>query len=260
MNELEKDIALLERYIENDLDIEDRGIVEQRLASDDNFKKLLDQVRVLISGIQYAARNKMMQQLQELEQKLPEVDWEAAGDDDQGPDKVVPIRGNRYWWMAAASVIVVVVSSIFIFNQAPTTNEIYQAYFETYDNVMSATTRGESGSTTSFEEAMLVYDQGNYSLAIEMFNELPGVEKDSGVYLYLGNSYLVEKQPEKAIETFEKALENPGNFENQLQWYLAMGYLQAGNVEKAIEIFTIIKNSDYSKNKEAAEILVKLNK
>lgn len=260
MNELEKDIALLERYIENDLDVEDREMVEQRLASEDNFKKLLEQVRVLISGIRYAGRNKMLQQLKDLEQKLPEIDLEESVNDDQEPDKVVAIGSRKYWWMAAASVIVVVVSSIFIFNQGPTPEEVYQAYFETYDNVMSATTRGEVDATTSFEQAMQVYDQGNYALAIKMFNELPGVEKDSGVYLYLGNSYLVEKQPEKAIETFKKALKNPGNFENQLQWYLAMGYLQAGNVEKAVETFTVVKNSDYSKNKEAGEILKKIRK
>ena len=202
----------------------------------------------------------MMQQLKDLEQNLPEVNWGEEAVEDQEPGKVVPIGNRRYWWMAAAGVIIVVVSSIFIFNQGPTPEEVYFAYFETYDNVMSATTRGESTAVTSFEEAMKVYDQGNYSLAIKMFNELPGVEKDSGVYLYLGNSYLVEEQPEKAIEAFEKALENPGNFENQLQWYLALGYLRAGHTEKAIEVFTIIKNSDYSKNKEAMEILKKLNK
>ncbi|MCG8321083.1 MAG: tetratricopeptide repeat protein [Cytophagales bacterium] len=260
MNELEKDIALLERYIENDLGIEEREIVEQRLASEDDFKKLLDQVRILIGGIQYAARNKMMQQLKDLEQKLPEVNWQEHVDDDQEEEKAVPMRNRRYWLMAAASVVILAVSSIFLFNHRSAPGDIYQAYFETYDNVMSATTRGKSTVQTSFEQAMQVYDQGNYSLAIKMFNELPGVEKDSGVYLYLGNSYLVEEQPDKAIEAFEKALENPGNFENQLQWYRGLGYLQAGNIEKSIEVFTIVKNSDYSKSKQAKEILKKISK
>ena len=261
MNELEKDIALLERYIENDLDINDREMVEERLASEDDFKKLLDQVQLLISGIQYAGRNRMMQHLKQLEQKLPEVRLEkATAGDEENDDKVVPISTTKHWWMAAAAVVIVVVSSIFLFDQKPTPKELYQAYFETYDNVMSATTRGEPTAETSFEEAMQVYDQGNYALAIEMFNGLPGVEKDSGLYLYLGNSYLVVEEPKKAIEAFEKALENPGNFKNQLQWYLGMGYLQAGNVEKAIEVFTIVKNSDYSKSQQASEILEKINK
>ncbi len=257
MNELEKDIALLERYIENDLNEEDKEMVEQRLANEDNFKKLLDQLGILINGIQYAARNKVMQQLRDIEERLPEVQWEESVEEEA---KTVPIGNRNYWWLAAASVVVLIISSIFIFNQRPAPEEIYNAYFQTYDNVMNATTRGEQDAKTNFELAMQAYDQGDYSLAIKLFNELPSVEKDSGVYLYLGNSYLVEKKAEKAIESFQKALENPGNFQNQLQWYLAMGYLQAGDIDKAIEAFTIVKNGNYSKNKDADKILKELTK
>lgn len=255
MNELEKDIALLESYLEGNLGNQEKHRVEARIAEEEEFAKLSNQLKVLVEGIGYAGRNKILQQLQEIETGLPEIDLNEA----DTPAKVVSLKQRNHWWAAAASIAVLVVSGLFIFNQRLTPAEVFENYIEAYPNIDRPTTRGEIIEMDIEYRAYAAYDQYNYVLAIEFFNQMPETDMDSINYLYLGISYLMNNQSAEAINSLDLAQKNAGNLRNQVNWYLGMAYLKSGDLEKAKEVFTILKNSDYAKSGKAGKILKSLN-
>ncbi len=265
MDELEKEIALLERFIENDLSLEEKEAVEKRLLEEEDLKILLGQVKTLINGIKLSGRNVLKDKLEAIEEQLPAVEIEAStsiGNEEKMKDaKIVFYKQTKFWMSIAATIILVVaVKFLFIDQQSMSPNELYAQHFDAYMNLENAITRGESSTEqlSIEEEAMKAYDQENYKMAISMFSKITANEMDSGNFLYLGNSFLSIGETDKAIESLKKGLLIPGNYENQLNWYLGLAYLQSNDVENAKLIFEKISSSNYSRKNDAAAIVKEL--
>lgn len=258
MNELEKDIALLESYLEGKLGESEKQAVEDRIANEEDFKKLSSQLEVLIAGINYAGSNNLLGKLKDIESGLPPVEVEVeSGEDEEA--KVVPMKRRNTWWYAAASVVVVILCSIFLFKQKATPGELFTDYMKHYGNIDSPTTRGEVTDLKMYQKAYAAYDQHNYELAIDLFNQTPEPEMDSTKYLYLGISYLMNDQGKEAINSLGIAKESAGNLENKIHWYLGLAYLNTGELEQAKKYLTLVKqNGSSGDRKMASELLEQL--
>ncbi|MDZ4667179.1 MAG: hypothetical protein SGJ00_04770 [bacterium] len=87
-------------------------------------------------------------------------------------------------------------------------------------------------------QAMKLYDEGEYTLALEAFQRYEPSIKDEGLYnLYLGICYLKSDFANLAIHNFLDASTQFRKYEmiQMSKWYLALGYLKLGKQKEAVE-------------------------
>jgi tetratricopeptide (TPR) repeat protein len=113
-------------------------------------------------------------------------------------------------------------------------------FSENYQHYDRHLLRGGSGRSALRE----AYSAGQLDSVIWDFKNLNSPVPEE--YLLAGIAYLEKNQPEKAIETFKILIQKNLNsktdyFEDDAEYYLAMGYLDNLESEKALPIFEKIK-------------------
>lgn len=245
MMEEEKDIELLDGYLENTLGADDRSAVEARLQNDSGFRQLLEDLKILKESIRQSSRVQLKEELVEIENKL------SANPEGK-------TASLRPWIIGVAASLVLVVVTFLLWPKPTDTQELFAQYFEPYPNVIMPTVRGDlEPDTTLMAKAYRAYDSGDYEKAISLFEQVAA--KDEGVYLYLGNSYLATNNPEKAIVCFEKVWNDYDVFDEQAEWYLSMAYLKTGDLKKANDLLNAIASKEGSFEIKAEKILPQLN-
>ena len=101
--------------------------------------------------------------------------------------------------------------------------------------------RGASNNSAIRE----AYITGKMDSVIWEFNSLNAPQPEE--YLLAGIAFLEKNQPEKAIETFKAMIQKNENsktdyFEQDAEYYLAMGYLDNMEPEKAMPLLEKIKS------------------
>lgn len=250
MDKEERNIQLIEQYLENKLNPHARAEVEEQLKSDESFNKLMDQTKTLILGIEYSGRNELLRELKAIEGSLPEIEVMEE-------TKVFRIGHHKYLWAVAASIALLIISSIFVINfyLSSSPEKLYEAYYTPYPNVVFPTKRGESESLSDKELAFQAYDLEDYGRAISLFEKIPGNQRNGEVLLYLGNAYLAVENTGQASLNLEKLLNTYSNFHNQAKWYLSLSYLKDGKVEEAKSLLREIDKDNNSYSIKARELL-----
>lgn len=86
--------------------------------------------------------------------------------------------------------------------------------------------------------AMKLYDEGEYTLALEAFQRYePNADDEALFNLYLGICYLKSDFANLAISHLSESTELAKKFEmiQMSKWYLALAYLKAGQQKEAVE-------------------------
>lgn len=259
MDQLEKDIAILERYIENDISDQEKKEVKARLSTEVEFRSLLIQLKELILGIKYTGRQEILAHLEQIEANLPPI----ILDDNQVamvPDTTPSV--SRKWWVgiAASVLIIFTVGVLYLSNGSKSMDELYADNFGHYPNLVETITRGELDIESQRKMAFMAYENQDYEQAALLLSTLPDEEKDSSILLYMGISYMFIDKDTEAIQSLEAGLQSGGEYQDQIKWYLGLSYLKVENKEKAIALFEEISASEYSKKEEAKAILESLVK
>ncbi|MDP3929809.1 MAG: tetratricopeptide repeat protein [Bacteroidota bacterium] len=123
-------------------------------------------------------------------------------------------------------------------------------------------------------QAMKLYDEGEYTLAIEAFQRFEPETKDEALYnFYLGFCYLKSDFANLAISHFDESSQLFKKFElvQMSRWYLALAYLKVGDEENAVKVLqnlievnapqryvadNILKQIDFSSNPIKSLLLV----
>ncbi len=106
--------------------------------------------------------------------------------------------------------------------------------------------------------AMRLYDEGEYLLALEAFQQFEPVKEDEALYnLYIGICYLKADFDNLAITHLTQAVDLFKNFDRiQLsKWYLALGYLKAGMEKDATKTLTEIVEVNAPQKTQAKAII-----
>lgn len=173
--------------------------------------------------------------------------------------KVVPIQKKsprifRLVAIAASILLLVTVGTTWFMNNQYSNEGIASRNFVPYD---AGVLLGDNDDN-AYTQGLLAYQKKDFAAAIAAFEKVPTTD---GLYnetqFYLGNAYLSEDKPEKAIialETVQNA--NLPQFQEPTEWYLALAYLKADNEEKAKELLTVISNdSEHFYYDEAVGVL-----
>lgn len=151
----------------------------------------------------------------------------------------------------AASLIFAVL--YFIPNQS--TNTLSALDKIVYEHqAVSITSRGNSEDGEIADQrrkASEFYEQKNYSKAIPLLKNIMEAKQQTNDDLFLlGLSYHYNKEPQKAISTFEQLLQKD-NLERKdaITWHLALALVSSGNCEKANPYLNEVSNWTGNKGK-----------
>ena len=226
MEKHEKELELIERYIGNDLSEEEIEAFNKKLDKDERFRAQLEEMRLLIAGVQYSGRNKILQGLKDYDATLSEVEVPRG--------KVIKLSPR--WSIGIAASVLLVIASTLVFYRISTkdnSEQLYLAYFAIYPNIIDPMQRNDISvglmESTGFQQ----YDLGNYEEAIKQFNVSLNQGDDEYALFYLAISYMQVGQHNQAIESLEQYLQHYSTLNSQAQWYLSLSYVKSNELEKA---------------------------
>lgn len=234
--ENEKDMEVVIAYLEGGLTAEAKVAFEDRLKREVELKKLLADLTLLKSGIQFTAREEMRGKLKGIENEISE-----------GENSISLWQSN--WLKAAASIALLAAATWLLWpSQINPGEKLFTEHFEPYPNIIMPIIRGEQPTDSSpLAEGYQAYDLGEYAKTILLFENLD--KKDEGVLLYLGNSYLANGAPEMAIPIFEKLIQEYETFDEQGKWYLSLSHLKLGHHKEAETILRPLAKEGVYKQK-----------
>ena len=248
MNHSEADIALVEKYFDSELNDAELKNFTLRMESDENFKSLVEQEKVLISAIRYEGAVSSLKYLEDLELKL------------QKETPILLSSGSTKWYYyaAAAAVGIIVVAAVFMNTFKDRPDELFQAYFTPYPNMFEPTTRSNESVDSKRKEAFQAYERGDYQKAAALFKDLLSDNKEAGMMLLLGNSNLILGHVDEAKENFITLNKDFDELDMQAKWYLSLCYLKSGETEKARAILNELGDTEVSYATKARELLEKV--
>lgn len=161
----------------------------------------------------------------------------------------------------AASFTLIIIIGVLLYksvNKVYSVNELYSMYYKPYEPDIII--RSDNDNFSDLENAVLLYDQGDYNTAFDKFISI--ITQENNNYLaqfYMGLTCMELNKFDAAIEQFTSISENwESPFRYHLEWYLALCYLKNSNQEGAKELLIQIKSANRYYKTEAEEILDKL--
>ncbi|MCK5104935.1 MAG: hypothetical protein KAR17_19065, partial [Cyclobacteriaceae bacterium] len=261
MNKRNLHIDLIEKYLDNNLDMKEVELFQKTLENDEEFVRELNDMELLIDGIKKTASlTTIEEKLERFETSMKLMENE---DDEKANSKPIFFDFNhikKYSWAIAASISLVMVTSITLFNinTTPSNQKLYADYFEPFEN--HGTKRGTSEKGKNhWKMALFYYDIAEYEKALENFNNVnsnKGAINYPSFPLYKGNTLMMLDKHDEAKRIFLQMLEDDDGMIIQAKWFLSMCYLYENNTEKLLPLLTEISEihaSSYSK--KAQEIL-----
>ena len=268
MNKDIEHIELIEKFLDNTLDMGEVRLFDELLETDEEFIRDLNDMEVLISGIRQTASKTT------IEDKLERFNTSIKLMEDEEEDEKNNAKSfffdfdhiKKYSWAIAASLTLLLVTSVALFNinQTPTNQKLYAEYytpFENYGNKRSS----EKSEMNYWNIALQYYDFGKYDSALANFekiqiNDFKGSINDPSFPLYKGNTLMKLGRYDDAIQIFLGMIDDNNGMVIQAKWYLSMCYLYENNTEKLVPLLKEIaevKASRYAK--DAQEILDQIN-
>jgi hypothetical protein len=215
---------VLMRYLDGECSPGEINEVENRLASDPEFRQAYENLLVAREAIrQYSIRDTVKRAIQQEKNTVPAL--------------VRSISGANVWkrFAAVAASLLLIAGAWFLYSFFNLSNE--KLYREHYISYQVSTTRGtDNGSTI---EAL--YRTEQYQQLITRYRENP--DSSPTLNFYSAMSYFQLSQPAAAIEPLEylARAESPAHpYREDADYYLALAYLHNRDYDAALTRFRSI--------------------
>lgn len=231
------DIDEVKKYLDNELDEEERRSLEARLRSDPAFSEEFKVNKAVLMGLEDHFDRQLKEKL-------------------QARDRLQAKKKNlRHLWLAAASIALILTVGIIAYQRiiGHDNDQIFLTYYRPYYNIVDESVRGDVEGQT---EAFRLYDQRDYMKAALAFEE--ELLRDPGnkaFAFYCGLSYLEAALPTRAIVKLESVAKVGGAFREPAQWYAGLAYLKLNQQNKATKAFKNLAENEGSYQEKAKAIL-----
>lgn len=241
-----KDIFIRD-YYNSRLDAAQTAEFEARYRNDDTFKAEADQLKIEILGIRAASRK-------QLKGKFAQWEQEAESTADTRKSGFMRI-------VAMAAAIVVAISYVMYLLQSPASQELYLSYYQPYPNYEYTVSRDDVEIELSLtDSAYIQYDAKNYKQAAMFFSLVK--EKDQGnvpATFFRGMCYIEMGQWANAINDLQTIVDiSDTDYSQPARWYMAMVYLQNGNLGACRDTLRLISNQKGEYQEQAKKLLESL--
>lgn len=263
-------IEIIEKYIEGKLEGDALISFETRLQTDTEFRKEVEETKILINEIKRASEKRFAGKVKEWESRAQLIEKATAASiqsergsgaskakEDTAPEPGMG-PGRKWAFVAIPSAAAMLLLAFWLIPSlmTPDPAQLYAANFKPYPDLYTQM----SESTDPVQEAIEPYNEGDYASAVESFEEILQKQADDYlVKLYLGVSLMESQKAPAALTVFDDIIENDLNYKEAAEWYKALTYLKANQVEQSkaqLEIILAQKGHDY--HKRAAKLLNKM--
>lgn len=162
---------------------------------------------------------------------------------------------KKPFFLIAASFSLLVSASVlyYFLSSSNETESLTFAYLQPFPDVV--TNRSKEGSSIN----LLSYNIGNYTSAIDELSAQFELAHDPLTGLYLGTSYLLSDQAEKAMEIFERIEGKEAQLTEDIQWYKSLAMIKLNQIKKAKESLKSLIESQSSYSEKASQLLEDLD-
>ncbi|MBT7094887.1 MAG: hypothetical protein HN936_16695 [Bacteroidetes bacterium] len=235
-----KDIDLIETYLNKELGPQEEDAFETRLQTDSDFKELFDEVSILIMGIQQTGREAVLSRLREL-------DNITVSESINQYKKNSGLRLIRMYSPYAAAAIVFLAAFLWINPGIPLKNYSPYSYNTFRSSGKESTERLHSISGLSD------YQEKDYKKTIKKFESIK--IKNDTIWFYLGNAYFARYQFKKALSCYEqKPLLNGSELSYDAKWYAALSLIATKKHHKALDYLKDLSESNSIYSHEAHQL------
>lgn len=238
---------LIQDYLHGRLTPEEKAAVEFRISREKDFQAEVQAQKDLQAAFSAINKESLRHQLIEYEQEYAST---------KSLSLIQRIRKPKIWLSAAAILLLFGFGWAYFLNK-PTSDKIFQNYFEIYPNVEAPVVRGVSDKDLQ-QKAFYAYSNDSYVQAVTDFKALYQQTQKSYYLFYQANALLALNQAHEAIPLLEKQLSFQDDYSPKSKWYLALAYLKTGQQDQAIKLFQEIKTTQSFNHQEASELLHKL--
>lgn len=247
-NITQEELERIERYLNDTMPDEQRRQFEHQLNTDADFKLLVNDVKVLLLGIESASLKNNLDQFHDEMVPVKSLDQPTTSD---ASNRLKRTRIKMIKIMAAAAIILFV-GSFWLESRSNATDRLFAKHFSPDPGL--PTTMG-ANENFEFYDAMVNYKQGDYPTAISKWQALLASEqKNDTLHYFMGVAHLANGDEKEAINYLQNLTENDGNsFKKETAYYLGLAYLKADNVESAKKYLT------FSGTESAQQLLSELN-
>lgn len=232
---------LIDKYIQNRTTAEELEIVKKLMVEDQNFKEEIVFQLELRKAVQREESQALKFRLQSFEKR-------------QNSQK------SYYRTLSSiAAIFVIGLGLLWFLNMTPDHKKIYAENFKPYPNIVVPIVRDINSQEDNIREAFRYYEDREYAKATIAFRDLFLEDKIEYANFYYGISLMADNQFEKAVEVLsDPNWKIPEKYQNQTNWYLALGYLRIDKIEKSREYLEKVIQANGSMAKQAKHILEKI--
>ncbi|MGO3706349.1 MAG: hypothetical protein ACTJGD_00795 [Mesonia hippocampi] len=228
---------LIAKYIQHKLTPQEQEEVKRLLKEDEDFKKEVSFQLTLQAAIKQEEGAKIKEYLQQVDKNEKSTNIFSV-----------------VWKVAA--VLVLGVGLFWFFNQPLDYDKIYAENFKPYPNVIAPTVRGDSADKSDVKKAFNAYDNRDYANAAEALKKLYRQDKEVYFNFYYAISLMADNQTIEAIKVLENQnWEASKILQEQVDWYIALGYLKLKDKTNAITYLEKVKAGKASRAAQAQKIL-----
>ena len=169
----------------------------------------------------------------------------------KGETKVVKMPLLRKLMPIAAAVLLLI--SVFVWMiPSRSAQDLAMAWIQQQEVFHPGLTKGSQEVELNRTEAIQAFDATAYEKAASLFSAITNPTLEDRYYL--GLSYFLGENYEAATEIFESMYPSDHQFEEEVQWYLALSYLMQNQNDKANTTLSNIQNEDWN-YQEAQKLL-----
>jgi tetratricopeptide (TPR) repeat protein len=249
-------IEQINQYLKGTLPEDEKLVFEQKLVEDDGLREemIIQKQLFLLQGVvtndlPFSTSNE--RELRDIQSKLQSEEYQILSNKIRKAGIETQNKSNQhknYWQKyAVAASIVLVFSLLFYFNSQ---NSLENYYHENvnWEELPSFIEKGNAEN--DFQNGENFFKNKDYKNAITTFKKINGDDKlYPFALMYLGASYDLNNENDKAIQTFQE-LSRLTSFEEHSKgyWYELLIYLKQNNLEKAKELKAVIleDNNNYN--------------
>lgn len=213
----------IEQFILKQLPAEEYNAFYNNLKTDKILQQKLNQVRLLLLGVQEAALSK----------KMGHYHQELMGPKKNSHSFSKKAFSMKSWLLAASILVIALVGTLVYFNTGNKEEKLFAQFYKPDPGLITAMSTSDN---YLFDRAMINYKTGKYEAAIKKWDSLLITKpKNDTLNYFLGSAYLALNENRKAIAYFHKVnLTDSSYFSKDAYWYLGLALMKENKIQEAI--------------------------
>lgn len=216
----------IERYLTHSMDVEEQSAFESEIASNSSLQQKVNEVRILIAGVEAAA---LKDKLETFHSKVQPTHSAV-----KTPNTFIKKKKKNYAWYGVAASIFLFMGLFWFLNKSPKNEELYNKY---YIQDAGLPTTMSSTSQYTFYEGMVRYKQGHFQEALQTWKALHKENpKNDTLQYFIGVAHTALENDSEALKFLNEVSHNQqSSFHEDANYYLGLLYLKNNEWQKSLD-------------------------